>query len=301
MATPPSEVRSALQVVAAAAAAEVVEVAKSTEPDPSTLRAALFATAPLIVSDYTAGSGALALDWYQDLRDEFGIRDSFSPVLLELVTDDEVRAVVAETTRALHEIEQGFQRDLDASVSESVQLLSESVEKQVIDGFTETIVTNSKRDPVAAGWRRFARPEACSFCKMLAARGAVYTQKTVRFAAHGAVMSGNRKGGNCMCIAGPSFATEGLVEASAMQYVASQKQRTPEQKTALKQYLHENFGGPQPRETRDDAPRAVRQEGGFMNMTRAQVELQIRITEELKPSKWRDRQLDRLRRRLRRL
>lgn len=242
MAAAPSQVRTALQVVSTAAAADVAAVARSAESDPTSIRSALFAATPLIVSDYVAGSSVLALDWYEDLRDAASIRDSFSPTLLQLVTDDDVRAVVAETTKALHEIEQGLQRELDEAVAESVQLLSERVQKQVVDGFTGTIVTNAKRDPAAAGWRRFARPEACSFCKMLAARGAVYTQKTVRFAAHGAVMSGNRRGGNCECIAGPAFGGKEIwAEASPMQYLATRKRRNARQRANLREYLNDNF------------------------------------------------------------
>lgn len=250
MATSPDAVRSGLQIVTRAARRDLREVAAAAPKDASGLRAVLFAATPLIVSEYVAGTAALALDWYEELRDAAQVASRFAPRPLALVTEDDVRAAVATATEALFEIEQGFVREIEKSaeeqireaLTESLSLLELEVEEQVVSGFTDTVTGNVEEDPDAAGWRRFARPEACKFCKMLAARGAVYTRETARFAAHGAVMGGNRKGGNCMCIAGPAFGGKDIwAEATPMQYLASKKRRTPEQRAALREYLTENF------------------------------------------------------------
>lgn len=244
MASTPSRVRRALRIVAQAAAADLRSVANaaSESGSPSEIRAALFAATPLIVSDYTDGSSALAIDWYEELRDAAQARGQFSPNPLVLVTDDELAAIVAETTSALHDIERGIEEDLEAALAESLELLEAEIQEEVAQAFRDTMTGNVERDPAAVGWRRFARPEACKFCLMLAARGAVYTEATARFAAHGAVMRGNRKGGNCMCIAGPAFGGKEIwAEATPMQYVASQSERTPEQQAALRDYLNANF------------------------------------------------------------
>lgn len=209
---------------------------------PSETRAALFAATPLIAAEYTTGSSALALEWYEELREAAEAVQRFSPAPLVLVTDDDLAAIVAETTSALYDIERGIEEDLEAALTESLELLEAEIVEEVAQAYRDTITGNVERDPEAVGWRRFARPEACKFCLMLAARGAVYTEATARFAAHGAVMSGNRKGGNCMCIAGPAFGGKEIwAEATPMQYVASQSKRTPAQQAALREYLNTNF------------------------------------------------------------
>lgn len=243
MATP-KQVRRALGIVARGAATDlrVVGTAAAQSGSPSEVRAALFAATPLIVGEYTAGSAALALEWYEDAREAAEAAGRFVPQPLVLITDDEIAAIVAETTSALHEIEQGIERDLASAVADSLELLEAEVQEEVAAAFRDTVTGNTQNDPEAVGWRRFARPEACKFCLMLAARGAVYTEATARFAAHGAVMRGNRKGGNCMCIAGPAFGgKETWAEATPMQYMASSKQRTPEQQAALRKYLNANY------------------------------------------------------------
>jgi hypothetical protein len=185
--TTPEQVRSGLQTVTTAAQAEVAAVTAATE-SPTATRAALFAAVPLIVNDYADGAAALALDWYEELREAAPATKAFTPQPFVLVTDDVLAGIVARTTKALHEIERGILRDVETAMAESIALLGDAVQDQVASGFRDTITENVTADPAAAGWRRFARPEACKFCLMLAARGAVYTEATARFAAHGAVM-----------------------------------------------------------------------------------------------------------------
>lgn len=248
--TTPSEVRAGLRVVTGAARADVRAVAGAAGEDPAEVRAALFAATPLIVAEYANGSAALALDWYEELREVAEVVSRFVPRPLTLVTDDDVRAAVAGATKALHEIEQGFLREVEKTadeqireaLTESLELVELQVEEQVVSGFTDTMTGNVEDDPDAVGWKRHARPEACKFCLMLAARGAVYTRETARFAAHGAFTNGKRTGGNCMCIAGPAFGGQGIwAEATPMQYMASRRTRSPEQRAALREYLNENF------------------------------------------------------------
>lgn len=239
--TTPSEIRAGLQAASADAQSDLRAVAAASEP--SEVRAALFAATPLIVSEYTSGSAALALDWYEELREAVTTTASlFEPRPFVLVTDDTVAAIVAATTSSLRDAERDVQRDFEAALAESLELLEAETERVVVDAYTDTMTGNVAEDPDAVGWKRHARPEACKFCKMLAAKGAVYTRETARFAAHGAVMNGDRKGGNCMCIAGPEFGGQEIWgEASPMQYLALQKTRTPEQRIKLREYLNENF------------------------------------------------------------
>jgi hypothetical protein len=67
---------------------------------------------------------------------------------------------------------------------------------------------------------------------MLADRGAVYKESTARFASHP----------NCFCSAQPVFGENDTgEEASVIQYIASRRSRTPEQRAVLRDYLAANF------------------------------------------------------------
>jgi hypothetical protein len=201
----------------------------------------LFAATPLIVSEYGSGSSTLALDWFEELRAEAKPSQPYTPTPRLTVTDDDVAAMVARITASLHEVD-ASRAAVDALMAESLSLLESGVQNEVAGGFRDTITQNAKDDPASVGWRRFARPEACKFCLMLAARGAVYTEATARFAAHGAEMNGGRKGGDCMCIAGPAFkGKEVWAEATPMQYLASRTKRTAKQRADLRDYLNHNF------------------------------------------------------------
>lgn len=199
--------------------------------------AALFAASPLIVSTYAPAAALLGVDWYEAIREaEAPTAGTFTPTPQLLVSDESVKAVTAIAVEPVRTVER-----VDPEVAAKVvRDLGDGLKKATMSGFRDTITRNAVEDPISAGWRRYARPEACKFCKMLADRGAVYEEATVRFAAHGALMRGGRKGGECMCLAGPSFDPD-APKASVMQYVASRESRTPEQRERLRDHLNANF------------------------------------------------------------
>jgi len=65
----------------------------------------------------------------------------------------------------------------------------------VLAGGRDTITGTTPIDPAARGWERVIEPGACSFCSMLASRGAVYKESTVGFRAHD----------HCHCVARAVF------------------------------------------------------------------------------------------------
>jgi hypothetical protein len=112
------------------------------------------------------------------------------------------------------------------------QRLAEVVQLESARPYRDTMLTNRRMDPEAVGWRRVASGHGCKFCRMLADKGAIFREETVRFASHP----------HCSCSAWPAFrSNDDGVSADAMQYVASQRKRTPAQKAALRDYLNENF------------------------------------------------------------
>lgn len=235
MPTKPDRVRRGLQLVTTAAQADIRAVAAAAKGEsPATIRAALFAAAPLLVNEYGDGAAALSLDWYEELREAARVSDRFTPRPLRSVTDSDVAAMVAEATAALHDIEDRIaseaERLVDEATRTSLTLIEGGLQKQVADGFWSTTTGNVARDPGAVGWQRFARGAACKFCLMLAGRGAVYRESTANFAAHD----------GCHCVSGPSFDPE-APKADVMQYVAAKRQRTEKERADLREYLNHNF------------------------------------------------------------
>lgn len=233
--TTPSQIRSGLTIVTDAAIADLRTVSELPS-EPTDIRAALFAAVPLIVGDYIDGSAALAIDWYQELREDADTTRRFTPRPVTFVDPGDIASSVAWATEPLYRLEREFQQLTEELVrqatADSLKLLEPVVQKDVASGFSDTIVTNSAEDDAAQGWRRFARPGACKFCLMLAANGAVYTAETARFASHP----------NCFCIAGPEFGeTQTWVEASRTQYVASRRTRTEKERADLRDYLNTNY------------------------------------------------------------
>jgi hypothetical protein len=228
--TTPERVRRALQRVTGAAVGEVRAVSSSAPQEPAAWRAALFATAPLIVSEYASGAATLATDWFEEIRDAANPRHLFTPIPLVAVTDDDMAAMVARVTVDMSTLERDLLSEFDRIVADTLAQLEAEMQKQVAAGFWDTMTENADEDPDAVGWQRFARPGACKFCVMLAARGAVYTRSSVKFAAHT----------TCHCVVGPSY-DPSAPRANVMQYLASRRTRSAEDKARLREYLNHNF------------------------------------------------------------
>lgn len=223
MATAPEAVRGQLAVVTSAAGAEIAsEVA--TQPASQQVAVAL-ALAPLVVPSYYDAAGSLAVAWYDELRDESAPTAPFAP---EIIGDPATDWIEREVAKFQRQIEDEIEADAQRVLDETLRL----IEKEIARGFRDTITGNTRIDTEAIGWSRVARPGACKLCRMLAARGAVYSESTAIFAAHT----------DCTCAARPEFANgDHGPEASVEQYLASSKRRTPAQRALLRAYLTENY------------------------------------------------------------
>lgn len=230
------QARVALTLVTAAAVAEAQELIT---PDPVASAEALAQVAPLIVAEYGGAAAELAVGYYDELRDA-------APSVTSLfraepfVTVREKQVVGWSAGWSLDPIRKALENDLadiEAEMETARERLAEVIQLEAARAFRETVEQNTLRDDEAVGWARIVRAEGCPFCRMLADRGAVYAKETARFASHP----------NCNCTARAAFKGDPGPEASVMQYVASRRKRTPDQQAALKQYLHENFGGPVPK------------------------------------------------------
>lgn len=184
-------------------------------------RVQLLDTVPDVLSFYSDGSAALAADFYDDARAGVAGRFSAAPVVLDRTVKIRRGVVWASEPLSVD--------DDELAAARFAQLMRSEMARP----YRDTILTNRKQDPQAVGWTRIARGSAsCKFCRMLADRGAVYREATVRFAAHD----------DCMCTAAPVFkGGEVGPEASTVQYMASRRRRSPGERAFLRDYLDGNY------------------------------------------------------------
>ncbi|HEU5223443.1 MAG TPA: hypothetical protein VFU07_07155 [Candidatus Lumbricidophila sp.] len=216
------ESNAALRLVTSAAVETAVKLYRGVHGDPVGRRLALLDAVPEIVGYYTAGSSALAADFYDDERALANARGRFTAEPIVTDRTEKIRRAVAWAAEPL----------FVPSDSDPEKRLAEVVQLEVARPYRDTITVNRQRDSEAIGWRRVSSG-GCAFCRMLADRDVVYGKNTARFAAHE----------HCNCSAAPVF--RGGVhgpEASVMQYVASQRRRSPAQQALLRQYLRDHYG-----------------------------------------------------------
>lgn len=216
-----SESRAALQLVTGAAVSVAVTALERVSGAPEAQRALLLESVPEVIAYYSAGTSALAADFYDDERERAAAPKLYvaEPIILDRTV--KIRRAIAWASEPL------FGDDRRTASSRLAQV----VQLETARPHRDTIVTNRRRDPSAVGWRRVASG-GCKFCQMLAGKGAVYSEATARFAAHD----------NCHCTAQPVFSSEDYgEEANVMQYMASRKRRSPEQQARLREYLNTNY------------------------------------------------------------
>jgi len=214
------ESRRALNLVADVAVAASLQLLRSTTGTAEQRRYDLLGGVPEVVAYYSDGSAALAADFYDDERAAANVSGPFTSDLIVADRTVKLRRAIAWSAEPL----------FDGDDVLAGKRLAEVVQLEAARPYRDTITGNTERDPQAIGWRRVASG-GCPFCRMLADRGAVYTERTARFSAHE----------HCHCTAAPAFVGYDGPEASVQQYRASRRNRTPEQQAQLREYLKEHY------------------------------------------------------------
>jgi hypothetical protein len=214
--------KRALQLVTTESVDTAVGMLVALPGSPTARRAALLEGVPEIIGYFSQGSAALAVDFYEEERDRAGVLDR--TFVTEFVVND--RTV---------KIRRGVAWASDPLFSDDEELagnrLAEIVQLETARPYRDTILTNRRNDPESVGWRRIAS-SGCKFCRMLADRGAVYRQSTVQFASHP----------NCHCTAQPVFReNDPGTEVGEFQYMASRRNKTPETRRRVREYLEANY------------------------------------------------------------
>lgn len=152
---------------------------------PEQARAALEEVLPALVRTYGLAAAAIAADWYDELRDELGVDGRFSAIVEDV--DDQGADVLARWGIApLFGAEPNWKT--------AKTLIEGGLQRRIANSSREVIRLSSIEDPAAKGWQR-STSGGCEFCRMLAARGAVYSDRTVDFSSHD----------HCNCVAVPAF------------------------------------------------------------------------------------------------
>jgi hypothetical protein len=128
------------------------------------------------VQRYAAASATLAARQYAQQR-KAAVGGGFSPRPADPPPVEQVAQAVDWAVQPLWSADVLTQPLTEAgstAIADAKARLAASSERLVQDTGRNTIIGNVQRDRQAKGWARVPEPGACSFCLMLATRGAVY-------------------------------------------------------------------------------------------------------------------------------
>lgn len=127
--------------------------------------------AAALAQEFSQAAISLAVDYYEDAREFAGVTGSYR---VPVVSPWSQEALTAYLDAALAEIEQQIDAEVDALVAQ-----------MALEGGTRELFAAIDNDPAPTRYARVTRPGACSFCLMLATRGAVYrTEDSASFRPH---------------------------------------------------------------------------------------------------------------------
>lgn len=107
---------------------------------------------PALVVRYGEMGAAVAADWYDDLREEFGVRRAFRAVPLA-ASDRGASSLIGWALTAATD---------DAAL---VALILGGTQRRIADHVRLTISSSSVADPSAQGWRRVGDGDTCDWCR----------------------------------------------------------------------------------------------------------------------------------------
>ncbi|GGW80936.1 VG15 protein [Streptomyces griseoloalbus] len=159
---------------------------------PQRLRASVpdwLAAMNAVVEQYSRVSAALAADFYDAQREAAGVLDPFTVPLADPPDSEQTEASLRWAAKDLwprepEEATLAQRQPMDVRLDQAEKKAEQVAQKLVADTGRGTVREAVRQDRQATAWARAAARGACAFCKMLAARGAVYEQDTADFRAH---------------------------------------------------------------------------------------------------------------------
>jgi hypothetical protein len=159
---------------------------------PSRLRESVpdwLAAMNLVVAPYSQTSAALAAEFYDAQREAAGVPGPFTVPLADPPPEEQTTASLRWATKDLwprvpDDATPAQLEPMDVRLDQAEKKAEQVAQKLVADTGRGTVQAAVRQDRQATAWARSAARGACSFCKLLASRGAVYGEDTADFRAH---------------------------------------------------------------------------------------------------------------------
>lgn len=152
------------------------------------------AAAIVVCQRYALAATTAAADYYEAEREAAGAVGPFTVELADIPPEKAGRSL-SWAVKDLWLPEEEEPPPIEERLRSAQTKAAGVAEKLVEDAARDTVIDATHADPQARGWARYASAGACDFCALLALRGAVYSEDTVRFRAHD----------HCTCWAVPVF------------------------------------------------------------------------------------------------
>lgn len=144
-----------------------------------------------LIEQYGAASSSLSADYYEAERIAAAVTGRFTVPLAESPPDEQVDNSLRWATKDIWERDpddpattEAQQQPLEVRLQQAEKKAEAVAQKLVADQGRGTVQEAVRQDRQATAWARAAALGACSFCKLLASRGAVYKQDTAKFRSH---------------------------------------------------------------------------------------------------------------------
>jgi hypothetical protein len=142
-----------------------------------------------VVAQYARTSAALAAEFYDAQREAAGVPGPFTVPLADPPPEEQTTASLRWATKDLWPREPEAAspaqlEPLEVRLDQAEKKAEQVAQKLVADTGRGTVQAAVRQDRQATAWARSAARGACSFCKLLASRGAVYGEDTADFRAH---------------------------------------------------------------------------------------------------------------------
>lgn len=250
------------------------------------------------VVQYSSAALTGSAQRFELMRLESGARDRLRLPIVEVPSREEVDETFRVLTTDLWQPAGTDQAFMDAITSDVEYNLGESLADKVVDTGRREMEAAIEADPQTTRFMRVVKPGCCAFCALTATRGAVY--KSAETA--GAVKEYHP---GCRCQIVPAFGryefSDTVREAKALYDRVTKDASGRGKARAFRRAWERGRDG----ELGNDSAGAGSNRGttkrtksqGFDSMSLEQIERQIAVTEPLKDSEWRTKQLERLRKR----
>lgn len=162
--------------------------------DPARLAGALSGLLEELIHDFGPMVGAIAADWYEELRTiEAELNATYLAILADLPELAQIQDTAAWASSAAYV-------DTEKALHDS----GAALDRLLVNVDRDTIAVNVERDPARPRYARYASANACAFCAMNALRGPVYRSEEA---------AAGKYHRDCRCVAVPVWTPDGYQEA----------------------------------------------------------------------------------------